>query len=293
MPSEEDRSAKNSHLDRCIKDVRTTEPKQYKGEDTDREFRKSLGHDAELYGKQKLTTDKQLINSDLRAVTRLREAGHSYDEIHRSSQKEGLAVQGVNDPALKKEYADFLTQTIKETKSAQNKIQESQTLRAKHGLSDDKRIQTSDVARRRDKIANQKTPQEMRDTIPEKSITTSDVLRSNYKSRETDPNPSIRTEGVLKRNTQLARCHLDQGKSDASIAKSVSGTCPEIANRCYSPKIRAENGNAAVANARNTNIPNERPENSRYIAHESKWRQETQQAQSYARSQQATQKQGR
>ncbi|MDY6936924.1 MAG: hypothetical protein SWY16_04585 [Cyanobacteriota bacterium] len=283
--------ARKAELEKKVKTLHKEEGPSYRGDDTGREYDKFIARQHEIRGNKPFKDSMTTLETDRRAYHALRSAGHD-----RKAIEQAIAVKSLNTLDLNKrdkvrqEYGAHIgTYTEHDRSMGQNSIQDNQRLRGKHGLKDDKRLQSTEIAQRLEKSQTQENIYSQKRMLDSNRVTGGEMYRSNYQVRQ----EHRRGESGERCDINLAKSHIDGRKDNIPHAgKIVASNSPQAA-QMYSPKQQEKYGNGIAVKAHNEQQHEQRSERhrlnagNRYATSESQFQRERQFYRQYVSNQQS------
>lgn len=267
LPSKADSFITDTHkaeLEKKLKTLHQEEAPSYRGEDTKREYDKFIGRQYEMRKDKPFKDPVTTLETDRQAYHDLRSAGHDRKAIEQAIGAKSLNTLDLNAHSkARQEYATHISKYTEQDRSiCQNSIQDNQQLRTKHGLKDDKRLQSTEIAQRLEKSQTQENIYSEKRMLDSNRVTGGEMYRSNYQVRQ----EHRRGELGERRDINLAKSHIDGSKNNISHAgKIVASNSPQAA-QMYSPKQQEKYGNGIAVKAYNEQQDEQRPEKQRLNA---------------------------
>lgn len=240
--------------------VRLGDPPKYLGKDTGREFDKFIVREyLKPDGKVNFTTKELRAAMNQRAAKELLSAGHKPKDVAQAIADRSINTSATT-PETRSEYGKRVVNTILNNPEAKKEIEAIRLLRNKNDLLKDNRIQSIDIAQRRQILEDQGLSK------LDKQLGT---FQKNYSERIKDDILKT-TESPFRRNVELAKSHLDASNANINeVADLVAQKSPEAANYLLPSQQQQFGRQIAAQAAKEGGGPRLPRENANYIVHES------------------------
>jgi hypothetical protein len=257
-------------LDRKTKVLETPEHNDYRGHDTGWEYDKYIARHREDKGDTAFDNKEKIIDVDRKAYCALRSAGHDRQNTEKAIGERSLNSLG-RSADEQRQYGSYVVRQTENQPEAVQAIDRNRQLRSRHGLAGDNRLQSTEIAQRREEITKQPNVYSAERVHDPKQVRSAEIYRSNYQSRQ----DRKLAESGTRRDTELAKTHVDDRPENIPAAgKVLASNSPNAANY-YSPKKQEEYGQAVAAKAYLEQQQEQRPDpqreslNHRYASSES------------------------
>ncbi len=234
------------------------EPDHYKGHDTAREYDKFIGREYEQRGAKAFDTKQKIMETDRKAYTALRSAGHHNTDVEKTIGQRSLNTFDASQKH-RQEYGRHVGDHTKHTPQAMRDMHHNQTLRARHNMQGDKRLQSVEVAKRLEAIDKQENIYNAERVHNPKAVSSGEIYRSNYGVRC----QYNKGESGERRDTQLAKSHVDDKPGNIPHATSVVKNHSPHAAQHYAPKKQHEYAESKATQAYREQQHEQRPDHHR------------------------------
>lgn len=251
-------NARKAELEKKVKTLYKEEGPSYRGEDTGREYDKFIARQHEVRGNKPFKDSMTTLETDQKAYEALRSAGHNRTSVEQAIGARSFNTQGCSDKD-KQTYGTHIGTYTEHNRTVANTIQKNQQLRAKHGLQNDKRLQSTEIAGRKERIASQSnvwSPERANDA---RRVSGAEIYRSNRGVSE-QKHPGLSEK---RRDIELAKPHIDGRENNIKHSGQILAAHSPVAANHYSPKKQSEYGYATAKQAHKEQDIEPRPDNER------------------------------